>query len=252
MTRRPPRSDRRLERHFEGPEILADLLDLAQCPLGLEDVREEFEAAVEEGSTPGDVLPLLWEGEPRFPSAADARRTFSNLLGLWDAIAEGQVGVLIVPEQDPAAPLSPAFVEAAWVEFDGLDERELQRDRDRYENLQADVAEFVFGRLTNCGETAQAIALDLAFECWWLCQRARSPDRVPRPSLTELEAAWERDLDPTVEPEPALAGHVTVTLWTQAADDEEPLPETDIPAIDHVLRAVRAELAGPYSPPSLS
>ena len=44
------------------------------------------------------------------------------------------------------------------------------------------------------------------------------------------------------EVEPALAVLVTSGLWEQAADDENPLAEDSIPAIERVVKSVRMVL----------
>ena len=56
------RKSRSLERNFEGEAILSTLLKDAKCPLVVADIIEEFQAGVEEGSEPSDIIPLLWEG----------------------------------------------------------------------------------------------------------------------------------------------------------------------------------------------
>ena len=233
---------KRLQRTYEGPEILADLLESSGCELTVEEVVEEFVCAVEEGTQAAEIVPLLWELEPRFPDAATARRTFSNLFGLWDDVAKGQTGDLVLlRDLDPDAPLTPAFVERAWSKLDALPDAEVTRLRDTFDNVQADVGAFVFEQAAGLGDLAAATALDLAFEMWWLCLEARGAvQRVTRASLTAAHA--EPD-DPESEPEPALAGLVTTTLWEQAADDEAPLPEDAIPRLERVLRALRHALA---------
>ena len=85
--------------------------------------------------------------------------------------------------------------------------------------------------------------MDLAFETFWLCERARGEKRVPRATREALDKAL-RDADRLAEEtEPALASLVSSTVWEQAADEENPLPEADIPAIEAVLRAARQVLA---------
>lgn len=234
---------KRLERRYEGPEVLGGLLEQSGCELSVDDVREEFECAVEEGTQASEIMPLLWELEPRFASPEQARRTFSNLFGLWDAVAQEAVGDLVMPEQDPDAPLSPEFVERTWESLCDLGKAEIRRARDRFDNRQSDVAAFVFEQLAGAGEVAQETALDLAFESWWIAERARGEDRLGRLTRTALEAAFDVEDDPSAEPEPALAAMVTTALWEQAADEERPLSEADLPAVERALRAVRWVLA---------
>ncbi len=243
---------KRLPREYEGPERLAELLGTSGCELTLEEVIDEFACAVEEGTQAAEIIPLLWEAEPKFASAAAARRTFANLFGLWDEVAEGQTGELLpLPALDPTAPLTPAFVERAWQRLEDQDDRALARDRDAFDNVQADVGAFVFEQTQQLGDLAVGVALDLAFELWWLCREARG-EVASIPRVTLVAAHAEPD-DPESEPEPALARLVTTTLWEQAAESEAALPEDTIPRIERVLRALRHALAprGPlnYHPP---
>ena len=78
-----------LPHRFEGDAVLAELLDAAGCHLTVDEVREEFEASLEEDpeTPPGEIIPLLFETEPRFPDARAAERLYANLLGLWDRLA---------------------------------------------------------------------------------------------------------------------------------------------------------------------
>ncbi|MCA9538189.1 MAG: hypothetical protein KC620_04845 [Myxococcales bacterium] len=249
MTRKLPPArahadDRRLPRHFEGPEILAELLEASGCDLTVDDVVEEFQCAVEEGTAAHEVIPLLWELEPKFRSPDAARRTFSNLFGLWDEVAADARGELISLEGlDPDAPLKPEHVDRAWFELDELDRPAWRKARDRFDNLQFDLHSFVFEHLAGLTDVAIETALDLTFETWWICERLRGADRVPRPSRAALDAACELDVEAEAEPEPGLAAIHTARLWEQAADETRPLPEEAIAPIERVLRAVRTVLA---------
>lgn len=231
---------RRIERVYEGEAVLAGLLKASGCRLSVSDVQEEFLAALEEGSPSAEIIPLLWEGEPRFKGADEARRLFGNLFGLWDLVARELGEEDEAVEQDPNAPLGPRFVERAWGELDGLSEREHQRERDRFDNLQFDVAAWVFERTKGQSEIAQELAQDLAFEMWFIATRARGDERVVRLKRAALEAAFNDADRIAEEPEPALAALVSAALWEQAADEERPLPEDDIAAVEGVLRALRA------------
>lgn len=233
---------KRLRRVYEGPEVLAELLETSGCELTVDEVVEEFVCAVEEGTQAAEIVPLLWELEPRFGSPEVARRTFANLFGLWDDVAKGQTGDLVTLEAlDPNAPLTPAYVERTWQTFDVLDDADVRRARDAFDNVQADVGAFVFERANPLGEVAVTTALDLAFELWWLCREARGD--VPRITRAALTAAHAEPDDPESEPEPGLAGLVTATLWEQAADETNPLPEDAIPQVERALRALRHALA---------
>lgn len=240
-----PRRDDRLPRVYEGPEVLGPLLEASGCELTVDEVVEEFACALEEGTPSGEIIPLLWELEPRFPDPATAKRTFQNLFGLWDAVdAEltAEHGPLVdLGELDPDAPLSGRQVDRASETLDGLDPRAWRKARDRFDNHQSDVATFVFEHLSSHPDVVASTAIDLAFEMWWILEESRGKDAVPRASRAALTAGFEAE-DDGGEPEPALAGLVTAALWEQAADEEAPLPESSIPLAERALKAVRRAL----------
>jgi len=230
----------RLPREFEGPEVLGELLAASGCELTVEEVVDEFECAVEEGTPGHEIIGLLWELEPAFESPTAARRTFSNLFGLWDRVAAGAVADLIqLPELAAAGPISPAHAEHAWRAFDRLSDRDQASARDQFDNGQDAVVAFVMEHLGSASEAALSTALELAFETWWIIHRLR--EATGRTDRTELTALLEAETPPA-EPEPALAGLTVVSLWERAADDETPLPEDEIPLIESVIRAVRIAL----------
>lgn len=237
------RAPQRLDRTFEGPEALGALLADSGCALTVEEVIEEFICAVEEGSPAGEIIGLLWEVEPKFPTPAVARRTFGNLFGLWDAVVAEQrdPGLVELSTLDPDAPLSAAAVDRAWRALDDLDPRDWQRAQDRFDNCQSDIGPFVFGRLSDQAPVAISTALELAFETWWILEHHRGPDAVRATALTWLNDMAD-DADPGPEPEPALAGMATTALWEQAADEAQPLPETAIPLIERALFTIRRAL----------
>lgn len=228
---------RRLERKFEGPAILGQLLEESGCELTVDEVQEEFVCALEEGSGAHEIIPLLWELEPRFESPAAARRTFSNLFGLWDLLAEGGYAPEPeLPEQAPDAPLTDAFVEQAWRKLEDLPPREWQRARDRYENVHGDVPAWLFEQLAELDPVTVETALDLAFEQVSIAEQARPRTSISREALERAQPEVGDD------PEPALATLVSTTLWEQAADEERPLPEEEIPAAEAALSTLRRVL----------
>lgn len=235
----------RLERNYEGPEVLAELLRTSGSDLTVEDVEAEFEVALEEGTEAHEIIGLFWELEPRFGGPKEARRTFANLFGLWDQMKRGSMRTMAeLPIFDPTAPLDAGFVREASGMLETLSSAERRSVNDKFDNVQSDVVAFVFDRLKGLSEAAQELAMDLAFEQWWLCLRARGA--VDAATRDLLEHAWARAGDedasgePLDEPEPALAALVTQTLWEFAAADEGPaLDEAEIPAMERALTAVR-------------
>ncbi|MBU0553454.1 hypothetical protein KKF91_01570 [Myxococcota bacterium] len=234
--------NRRLERNYEGAEVLNTILKRAGCELSDEDVRAEFLCALEEGTQAAEIIPLLWEQEPRFKSAEEARRCFANLFGLWDELsAVINADLIQLPEQDPDAPLREEIVDQAWRRLDELSDQDYRRARDRFDNVQSDLDGFLMRALTGISDAGLELALDLAFEMWFITEAARGA--APSLSLSDLLTAHAALDDPEPEPEPALAGLVTATLWEQAAEATQPLAEEEIPVIERALRAVRRRLA---------
>lgn len=241
---RPPAADR-LPRVYEGPDVLGPLLEASGCELDVDEVVEEFACALEEGTPAGELIPLLWEVEPRFADPAIARRTFQNLFGLWDAVdAEltAEHGPLVdLGELDPDAPLSGRQVDRASTRLVELDDRSWRKARDRFDNHQSDVATFVFECLADHDPVAVETAVDLAFETWWILEHSRGAAAVPRAGRDALTAAFAAEDDGS-EPEPGLAGMITAALWEQSADEDRPLPEAAIPLAERTLKAVRLAL----------
>jgi hypothetical protein len=229
---------KRLERHYEGPEVLISLLAGSGCDLTHEEVVEEFVCAVEEGTAAHEIIPLLWEAEPSFPDPAVARQTFSNLFGLWDLVASDAIGDLVqLGPPDPDAPLTPEWVEATWARLEDLEIPELRSARDTFENDQADATSMLFDLFGDADRRAAEVAHALAFETWWLLRAARGErapfDRAAHSAALSAQEAGEPD------PEPALAELVTAALWEYAAEDEAPLSEESIPAVAGALSALR-------------
>ena len=234
---------KRLERKFEGMEALADLLTQSGCDLTAEEVVEEFHCAVEEGTLAHEVIPLLWEQEPVFQNTNQARRTFSNLFGLYADIAQDSMAELVpLPSLDPDAPITPEHADRTWRVLEGLSDSDWRRSRDRFDNRQAEIGTFVFEQLQHLEQVAIETGLILSFEAWWILEAVRSEASLQQPSRTELNQAFAHDEGSAAEAEPALAVQASTALWERAADDESPLGEDDIPYIEAVLRAVRIAL----------
>lgn len=144
----------RFEHHFEGAELLDGLLDLAGSPFDSNEVLARFVAGHQAGASPSEVIPTLFDGEPRFPSPDVARRLYQNLFGLWDLVTSGRKVELEPTKRPPReknekpTPPSPwdaaqgpdkAFVEAAWRYLDALpedDPRAQERLVHAFENRQ--------------------------------------------------------------------------------------------------------------------
>jgi hypothetical protein len=94
-------ADDSLERIFEGRQVLDSLLSQCGSLADTEDVYGAFVKAAQSQSGAAVVIDALWEDEPRFSSPEQARRLFSNLLGLFALVESGQKVRLDVPKSGP-------------------------------------------------------------------------------------------------------------------------------------------------------
>lgn len=236
--------NRSLERNYEGQVVLNTLLESSGCELSEPDVLEEFRCGVEEGSEPSDIIPLLWEREPRFPSPEEARRTFSNLFGLWDIVQKEQVGDLItlIPATEIERPLTPAYTEHLWKAFGRLSDAEFKQANSRFENQSGGLGQYLLNALSSTSSHGVEISFQLAFESWWIIGQVEASD-IPLPSLAQCISTQTSLDEGSIDREPALGQLVKTALWEEAADDE-PLDESEIPTIENALRVIRNALLG--------
>ena len=222
--------------------MLNRLLKESGCQLNEADILEEFQCGVEEGSEPSDIIPLLWEGEPRFPSPEQARLTFSNLFGLWDMIQKDQVGDLItlLPPTDTQRPLTPEYTEHLWRTFGRLPESEFKKIHSRFENQSDGLGQFLLAELALLSTHSLEISFQLAFESWWILEQVET-EPVKFPSHEQCRESQTALNEGDIDKEPALGQLVKTALWEEAADDE-PLNESEIPTIEQALRVVRNAL----------
>ena len=239
--------NRSLERRYEGTVALTTLLEQSGCRLNEADILEEFRCGVEEGSEPSDIIPLLWECEPQFQSPEAARRTFSNLFGLWDLIHKEQVGDLItlIPATDIERPLTPAYTEQLWKAFGRLSDADFKKVHSRFENQSGGLGQYLLNALSSTSSHGMEISFQLAFESWWIIDQVETSE-VPLPSLAQCLSTQTTLDEGSIDREPALGQLVKTALWEEAADDE-PLDESEIPTIEHALRVVRNALLGAYA-----
>ncbi len=242
----------RLSRAYEGEAALDALMQASGGRLSAREVAARFRAALSKGGEAGEVIPALWDGEPRFASPDLAARTYANLLGLWGRLAAGlppepaearkapepQRERAPAPEPVAEGPLTDAFVEAAWRYLADLPPRELERLTHRFENLEPDLSEHA--RLEMAEDPAADDADTLVFELWAMLDLARPQRRRRAVSRADLKAAASR----SDSPEPALERYVGEALAEAQLDDERPLTDEQASRIRGVaLTAVRA-LAG--------
>jgi hypothetical protein len=243
---------------YEGPEVLTALLARAGSPHDAEAVAEQFSRAQAAGETRAAVIPSLFPAEPHFESPDAARRLYGNLFGLWARLAAGlgphDDAPEVSPEPPPAPPLPPRgavtgtavptdVVESVWRHLAGAPPRETQRRRDRFSNVQPDLAAWLDAApLPEAGALA---ALDLAFEVWAMFDQAFG-DRLGAVDFRTLRAL-EDEPPPFEDAQPAIAAYAAEQLDILADEDasfgepERAQVERTVAALVTALeRAVRA------------
>lgn len=244
---------------YEGPEELSALLARAGSPHDAEAAAERFRQAQRLGQERSDVIPALFEEEPRFASPEEARRLYGNLFALWDRVARGISIVRDEPEQEPEAPpaaaalphrgstpgsvLPPTLVDAVWKHLDALTDRERQRLRDRFDNAQPNVTAWL-DALT-LPEQAALAAHDLAFEAWAMFDVAFG-DRVETVAFQALRATHPEP-PPLEGTQPALAAYVAEAL-DLAAEEDASFTAAARAQVERVLATLSAALTEAVGP----
>ncbi|MDY7225827.1 hypothetical protein [Hyalangium rubrum] len=234
--------------HFEGAPTLDALLELLGSPYDTAGVLVRMREAHTEGESYNEVIPTLFEEEPRFPSPEVARKLFQNLLGLWDLVEEGKSVRLEdgprpprpkkvkAPPPAPFAPGEPSteFTEAAWRYLED-DEKERTRRLHAFDNRQ----DALLGALDAAGLTDEgyAVARYLLFELHAM-----------------LELGWPAGLssvDPTVleregteaPPVPqALTAYAEEALFEAEQDEEHPLSAEELARVRTLVQRGLAAL----------
>ena len=229
---------------FESPEVLAELLEIAGCPLEPEEVLRRFRAGRDGGAAASEVIPTLFPEPPRFPNPDLARRLFQNLLGLWDASAAPDFRLpsrtdaprLTRPERvaapGPPGPGGPtaAYVDAvrAWL---ASDRRARDRLADSFENRQ----DALLGSLDERGlsDEGWGVLRQLAFELHAVLEHAdgAAPASVPPEAL---------EGDPAAQVPVELIGLVDQALAPAEQDGQGPVP----PAERETLRTLGRQVLG--------
>ncbi|MBK9518325.1 MAG: hypothetical protein IPO09_13440 [Anaeromyxobacter sp.] len=216
---------------YEGPEALEALLVRAGSSVTGEEVIARFTRAVAQKEARSAVIPGLFTEEPRFASPEEARRLYGNLFGLWARLEAG-LGAHddapdVVPEPPPPAPLPergmtpgtalPAdLVEAIWKHLAAAPPREVARRRDRFANLQPDLAAWLDDvPLPDSGALATT---DLAFEAWSMFDQGFG-ERLVAADWRALKRL-EREPPPLTATQPALAAYVAEALDTLEGEDD--------------------------------
>jgi hypothetical protein len=215
---------------YEGPDVLTALLARAGSPHDAAAVAVVFARAQAGGEPRSAVIPGLFPTEPHFESPEDARRLYANLFGLWERLAAGlgphDDAPEVVPEPPSASPLPtrgmasgrtvPAdVVEAVWRHLAASPPRDVQRRRDRFQNVQPDLAAWLDAApLPGPGALA---ALDLAFEGWAMLDQAFG-DRLGPVEWKQLRAIQDEP-PPLEQTQPAIALYAAEQLDILADED---------------------------------
>ncbi len=220
--------------HYEGPEVLGELLAAAGSPLSVAEVIDRMRLAQRERRAASDVIPELFgRGEPRFGDPLEAQLTFQNLLGLWDLLASGRPppqGKVERPRKPPRpalahpGPYGPegpdgAWVEKAWRYLEDLPERERRRLEDAFENRH----DALVGALDAAGlsDDGYLAARRLIFELYAMIELGRPSGRQ--------ESGGARGIPP------AFGAYADEALFEVEQDEEAPLPAAQAARVRDVV-----------------
>ena len=235
-----------LGRVYEGAVVLQKLLGASGASVKVPEVIEVFKSAQAGHVEPDEAFPDLFDDEPRFTSAADARRLYANLFGLWDRVAAG--GAIeptgrpeskhreAAPAPEPMAPpLSAEFVEKAWKHLVDLSPKDMERWLHKWVNTQPELTEAL--QVEAVDDTAVADTADtLTFEVWAMVELAQTTRLRPVLMDEFLKELKSKDV-----PEPAIEQYIEDALEEAKLDDEQPLSEEQAEKVGQMVRAaVRA------------
>ena len=245
---------------YEGPQVLAALLEKAGSKSSADDVVALFQRAQAAGEPRSAVIPTLFEDEPHFESPEEARRLYSNLFGLWARLAAGLGAREDAPEvpAEPAAPpplpergslegdhLTAELVETVWKNLAAASPREQQRRRDRFQNAQPDLAAWL--DTLALPDDAAVAAQDLAFEAWAMFDQAFG-ERLAVVEYREVRAL-EKEPPPLESVQPALGAYVAEQLDVLVDEDPDITPEAAA-QVERTLATLAAALTGAVREPS--
>lgn len=265
-----PRRDEgpRFMHHYQGVEFLDRLLIRAGASVDARGAIERFTLAIRDGGAASAVIPTFFPGEPRFAGPEEALALYGNLLGAWDLLEDGtDPAELLAPrppepelpaeepevegEEEEAAPieepprgsvegpeLPPEFVDATWRWLDALPNREKVRVRDRYENVQPDLAEWA--RSQGLPGVAQDVLERLVFELSDLFDRAFGE----RYGLVKFRALGGADASEGRRLQPAAAAYVDESLAEVEADDDAPVEPGERDELERLALQALAAMAG--------
>lgn len=259
--RRGQGSDPGVPAVYEGPEVLTALLHKAGAPHDAEEVAERFQKAQEAGEPRSAVIPALFQDEPRFGSPDEARRLYGNLFGLWTRLLAGlgphDDAPAVVPEPEAEGEplpergaqqgdvLGPEIVEGMWRLLADGSPRELQRRRDRFMNVQPDLAAWL--ESLPLPDAGILTLQDLAFETWAMFDHAYG-ERLAMIDFRDLRDL-EKEPPPLAEVQPALATYLVEQLDLSAEEDPG-FDDASRAQVERALAAVAAALTAAVVEPS--
>lgn len=236
------------EKKFEGEELLGELLSAAGSPYGPNDVIGAFINAKNEGLSASEVIPTLFQDEPRFEDPSLAKRLFENLLGLWElldrepaeALRQSSPRPKKAPKPQPPEPFEgepdEAYVEAAWRYLDALeslDKKEWNRLQHRFENRQDALLGFLDEQALS--DEGYACARFLLFELCSMIELGWPPGcGTAQPAETSDKSAGGLPK--------ALVEYVEDSVFEAEQDEETPLRPQEAQRVREVVRVSLAAL----------
>jgi len=226
-------SSRSFEHRFEGADTLNGLLEIAGSALDTQEVLARLAAGHEAGASASELIPTLFDPEPRFPDPEMARRLYQNLLGLWDLVTSGKtveleptarhkrekrVRPVAPPPFDPELGPDTEFVEAAWrylEDLPGGDPRALERLTHAFENREDALVQWLDE--SGLADEAYATARYLLFELFAMLEIGW-PSGTGAVTREALEAAPEQD---SGDVPPALRAYADEALFESELGDAQ-------------------------------
>jgi hypothetical protein len=241
---------RDFEPDFEGVAVLDALLELCGGVVDTPGAIEAMRQAHQAGQDRSEVIPTLFEGEPRPPSPEVAQKLFENLLGLWQLIeqnrkiplgpSDGPPRVKVKKESLPPPPPFAAElptteeIEVAWRYLEGVNDREKGRLLDAFENRH----DAVLSHLDEPGlsDEGYATARQLCFEVFALLELG-----VPRGTRGVHPEELSGGKAVRGDAPPSLVAFVDEALFEAQQDEEQPLSHDESARVrERVLQVLRA------------
>ncbi len=247
-----------LGRVYEGPELLGKLLEKAGATVDVAGLVERFRAAIAKDQLPPEVIPGLFEKEPRFGGPGDAMRFYSNLFGVWDLLVfgasteeiltwvpaehgaheeaheeEAAAGEVELPPRGSVAGIELPYeiTEVTWQVLADMQPRERTRRQDRYANMQSELAEWA-RTVDGLDGAAQETLEYLCFELAEMFDNAFG-DRFGAVRLRDLLNAEPAAADKV---QPYAADYVAESLEEAEEDEEEPIGPDELKLLERYAR----------------